>query len=115
VRTASVARLALGATSLAVPRQVLTVIGATDRNDRTTQLVTRVLGARYVLQVVADLAVGRRTRVFDALVDLAHAGSMLPTAALWREHRRSALTSAALATGIAFLDLFDTPGRGSQA
>jgi hypothetical protein len=64
---------------------------------------------------VADLSFGRRTRVPDVLVDLTHAASMLPAAALWRQHRRSALASAALATGIAVLDLRDTPDRGHRA
>jgi hypothetical protein len=112
VRAASLARLALGTTCLAVPRGMLAAIGGPDRNDHTTHLVTRVLGGRLVLQAVLDLALGRRTRVPDVLVDLTHAASMLPAAALWRDHRRSALASAALATGIAVLDLCDTPGPG---
>lgn len=112
MRAATLARLALGAPCLATPGAVLAAIGGADRTDRRTQLVTRVLGGRLVLQAVADLALGRRTRVPDVLVDLTHAASMLPAAALWHEHRRSALASAALATGIAALDLLDTPGPG---
>jgi len=110
VRAASVVRLALGTTCVAAPAAVLGAVGGPDRTDHTTQLVTRVLGGRLVLQGVADLALGRRTRVLDVLVDLTHAASMLPAAALWREHRRSALASAAVATGIALLDLMDRPG-----
>lgn len=110
MRSASVVRLILGTTCLAAPRGVLTAIGGPDRTDHDTQLVTRMLGGRLVLQGVAGLALGRRTRVLDVLVDLTHAASMLPAAALWREHRRSALASAALATGIALVDLSDRPG-----
>jgi hypothetical protein len=91
---------------------MLAAVGAPDRTDRTTQLVTRVLGARLVVQAALDLALGRRTRALDVVVDLTHAASMLPAAALWSEHRRSALASAAIATGIAALDVYDTPDRG---
>ena len=113
MRAATVARLAVGLPCLAAPGPVLAAIGGPDRTDRRTQLVTRVLGGRLVLQAVADVAVGRRTRIPDVLVDLTHAASMLPLAALRREHRRSALASAATATGIAALDLRDTPGPGA--
>jgi hypothetical protein len=105
VRAATLARLALGGVCLMAPDQVLDVVGGADRHDRTTRLVARVLGGRLVLQGGADLVLGRRTRRLDAVVDLAHAASMVPLAVRWPAHRRTALVSAAAASAIALLDL----------
>jgi hypothetical protein len=92
---------------------VLSAVGAHDRLDRRTQVVTRVLGARLVLQGVADVVLGTRTRRLDIAVDLLHAASMVPVAAVSRRHRRSTIVSAACAAGIAVLDGFD--GRQEAA
>jgi hypothetical protein len=105
MRPATVARLALGGACLAVPDRVLGLVGGPDQDDPATQLVTRVLGGRLLLQGGADLALGRRTRGIDVAVDLLHAASMVPVAAWWPAHRRSATASAAAAGGIALLDL----------
>jgi hypothetical protein len=105
MRIATVARLGLGGASLLAPDRVLGLVGGPDRDDETTLLVARVLGGRMVLQACSDLAFGRRTRALDVVVDLTHAASMLPAAVRWPAHRRTALVSAATATGIALLDL----------
>jgi len=105
MRSATAARATLGAACVAAPGPLLELIGGPDMDDPTTQVVVRVLGGRLLLQVAADLAWGRRTRRVDVLIDLTHAASMLPVAARWPHHRRSALVSAVSAAGTALLDL----------
>jgi hypothetical protein len=112
MRAATLGRLVVGAGCLAAPGAVLGLVGGPDRDDPTTQLVARVLGVRMLLQAGADLVLGRRTRGVAVLVELTHAGSMLPVAARWPEHRRTALVSAATATTLALLD---TGPSGSSA
>jgi hypothetical protein len=67
--------------------------------------VARVLGGRLLLQAGADLALGRRTRSADAVIEVSHALSMVPVAVRWPRHRRTAITSALVATVIAALDV----------
>jgi hypothetical protein len=110
VRAATLVRLGLGGACLVVPSEVLGLVGGPDRDDRRTLLAARVLGGRLVLQGIADLAWGRRTRGVAVAVDLAHAASMLPIAHLWPAHRRTALVSAAAASLTALLD---TPRSGN--
>jgi hypothetical protein len=105
VRAATSARLVVGSACLVVPRRVLGAVGGPDRDDARVRGITRVLGVRLVLQAGLDLAAGRRTRDLDVVIELAHAASMLLAAVLWPPHRRAALASAAVATGIALLDV----------
>ncbi len=105
MRAATLARLGIGGACLLTPDRVLDVVGGPDRHDRRTQLVTRLLGGRLVLQAGADVVLGRRTRTIDMVVDLTHAASMLPLAVRWPAHRRTALVSGATASTIALLDL----------
>ncbi len=105
MRAATLVRLGFGGVCLAAPFEVLGLVGGPDRSDPRTALVTRVLGGRLVLQGLADLAWGRRTGGVGVAVDLTHAASMLPVAALWPAHRRTAMVSAAGATATALLDL----------
>jgi hypothetical protein len=109
MRAATLARLAFGGACLVAPARVLDVVGGPDRHDPTVRLVARVLGGRLVLQGCGDLVLGRRTRVLGVVVDLTHAASMLPVAARWSEHRRTATVSAALASVVALLDLRTVP------
>jgi hypothetical protein len=114
MRPATLLRLGVGGACLLEPRRVLAVVGGADREDPTTHLVARVLGGRLVLQACADLLLGQRIRGVGVLVDLTHAASMLPVAACWPAHRRTALTSATVATSFAVLDA--RPGHlGSSA
>lgn len=105
MRSATAARVLLGGACLAAPDRVLALVGGPDRADRRTRKVAQVLGARLVLQAGLDLAFGARTRGVDVAVELSHAASMLPVAVIWPAHRRSALVSAGLATGMALLDI----------
>jgi hypothetical protein len=103
-----VARLVLGAACLAAPGALLGAVGAPDSRDGRVHGIARVLGARLLLQAALDAtsgAGGRAVRDLDPAVELTHAASMVPVAALWPRHRRSASVSAALATAIAALDL----------
>jgi hypothetical protein len=114
VRAATLARLLLGTVCLARPAVALEAIGGPDQGDDATELVARVLGGRLVLQGLGDLALGRRLRRADLVIELTHAASMLPAAAAWPRHRRSALASAAVATTIGLLDLVSTPRSGQE-
>jgi hypothetical protein len=111
VRIATLVRFALGGACLTAPAAVLAMVGGPDRGDADTRRVARVLGGRMVLQAVADVTLGRRTVRPGALVDVLHAVSMVPLAVSRPRHRRTAVASACLATGVGLLDLYgDTPG-----
>jgi hypothetical protein len=105
MRLATAARLLLGLPCVVVPGRVLSAVGGPDRDDPRVRRIAQALGVRLVLQAGLDFAWGRRTHGLDVVVELTHAASMLPAAVLWPAHRRSACVSAALATGIALLDL----------
>jgi hypothetical protein len=105
MRRATAVRLVMGSIFVAAPGQVLAAIGAPDRDDPAVRLAARVLGGRLVLHGAADLAFGPGTRRLGIAVELAHAASMIPVAVRSEVHRRTALTSAGLATAIAALDL----------
>lgn len=106
MRAAPLARLLVGAACLGAPYQVLGLIGGPDRDDPLVAGVARVLGARLVVQGGVELAVARRgSGRLGAGIDLAHAVSMLPAAARWPAHRRTALVSAAVAAATAAIDL----------
>lgn len=94
------ARIAWGATLLAVPSRVLDVTDGRDRRrGAAPPAVLRVLGARHLLQAALEPA-GRRPglRVLGAIVDGLHALSGLGLAAFDPRWRRAALADAAIAT-----------------
>jgi fatty-acid peroxygenase len=93
-----------GSALLAAPGRVLALAGGPDRRDDRVRMVSQVLGARLLLQGIADVVLGRRMRRLDLSVELAHAASMLPVVALSARHRRTASASAALATGLLFTE-----------
>jgi hypothetical protein len=102
------ARAGLGALLLLRPGLAARAAGAGSRPD--VEVVTRVLGARYLLQAAASawLARGGRRRTVlrvDALVDGTHAASMVVAAGLRPATARPALLSAVLATAFAVADL----------
>ena len=103
------ARLLLGGACVTAPELLLETLGAPDHDDPRVQRIARVLGTRLVGQAAVDIVWGRRTRAVDVAVELAHAASMLAVSLHWPAHRRSASFSAAVATGIAALDLAGRP------
>ena len=104
LRPVDIGRLALGTVALVRPQAL---VRATRSADGTwPRLVTRLLGARYVVQSAGGLVVDERwVPELDAAVDLAHALSTLGFAWAFPAHRRLALTSGALALGFAAADL----------
>lgn len=118
-RPVDVARFGLGLVAATRPGLVLRV----SRGDagRAARVAVRILGARYLLQSGAGLALGRTgphpwrpgarrpwLRDADAVVDLIHAATMVGLAAVAPEHRRLALLSAGAATVFAAADLQET-------
>jgi hypothetical protein len=104
VRPADLARLGLGAVALAWPQWL--VRGTGSRDGRWPRRVTRLLGARYVVQSGAGLLVRDRwVPEVDAAVDLAHAASTVGFALVFPAHRRLAATSGVLAVLFAVADL----------
>lgn len=103
---AAAARLLVGGACVLSPGWVLAAVGAPDQHDRRVRLLARALGARMVVQGGLE-ARDRHEPALDVAVELAHAASMLPVAMIWPRHRRSAGVSAAVAVGIAMLDLAD--------
>ena len=105
MRPATAARVVVGGACVVVPGWVLAAVGAPDRDDRRFRRTAQVLGLRLVAQAGLDVAWGRRTHTLDIAVELTHAASMLPAAVIWPHHRRAALASAVIVTGIALLDV----------
>lgn len=98
------ARLGLGALALGWPRTVLQASGSADRP--WPRRLTRVLGARYLVQSAAGLAVAdRRVLLADGAVELTHAASTVPIAMLVPDYRTLSLGSGALAVAFGTCDL----------
>ena len=90
-----------GATLLLAPGSLLSAV-AREPIDRRVTDVTRVLGARSVLQaLLTGPRPTRRGLRLGALVDATHAASMLAAAAAGLGPRRLTVTSAATATAFA--------------
>jgi hypothetical protein len=101
------ARAVWGAGCLAAPAAVGRALGLAP-GDRRALLLLRVLGARDLGQaVLAATAPPPALRRLGAGVDALHAASMVALAAASRDHRRPALTSAALAAVWAAASLRD--------
>lgn len=110
MRAATATRLLLGSLCLAAPSRVLAAAGGQEPASSGMARIVRVLGTRWVLQAGLDVLVGQRARRLDVAIELSHAGSMVPAAAVWPAHRRAALSSAAVAVGVALLDISERPG-----
>jgi hypothetical protein len=111
MRSATAVRVGVGGVCVVAPGRVLGAVRAPDRDDRLVRRMVRALGLRLVLQAGLDLAWDRRTRGLDIALELTHAASMLAAAVIWPAHRHSASVSAALAAGVAALDVAETRSR----
>ncbi len=108
VRAATSVPAAAGAVLLTRPRQVLRLVAPGEPEPPLA--VVRVLGGRLVVQhLLVALRPTRRRLLAGAVVDALHAGSMVPTAALWPAHRRQAIASGALGAASALVALALTP------
>jgi hypothetical protein len=104
VRPVDLARLALGTVALARPQLLVRATGSAD--GPWPRRVTRLLGARYVVQSTGGMVVRDRwVPEVDAAVDLAHALTTLGFAKIFPRHRRLALTSGAVAVAFGVADL----------
>ncbi len=108
VRAATSVPAAAGAVLLTRPRQVLRLVAPGEPEPPLA--VVRVLGGRLVVQhLLVALRPTRRRLLAGAVVDAAHAASMVPAAALWPAHRRQATASGALGAASALAALALTP------
>ncbi len=90
----TLARAANGAALLVVPGSVLrSTVGG--RDDRPARIVTRILGARHLVQAgLTGLRPGPTALWIGAAVDAVHAATALGLAALDDGRRRAALGNA---------------------
>jgi hypothetical protein len=104
LRPVDAARFGLGVTALVRPRWLLRAAASAD--GTWPRRVTRVLGARYVVQASAGRWLDERwVPEADVVVDLAHAMSTVGFAHAFPRHRRLALASGVLALVFAAADL----------
>ncbi|OBJ01171.1 hypothetical protein A5660_02120 [Mycobacterium alsense] len=90
------ARIVYGAVLLALPARALRLV--TDRVTARERAVTRILGARLLVQAAAtDIRPDAVSLALGAEVDLVHSATMLAWAAVDRGSRRLTLLSAAVA------------------
>lgn len=97
-RITGVIRVALGTLLLGRPALVSQLTRSSSSRD--VRAVTRVLGARYLVQGALDLAVPHDPRL-DSAIELLHAATMMPFARRGRPHARAALVSAGVALTMA--------------
>jgi hypothetical protein len=99
MRYAAVARAAYGVSLLLAPGAVIRIASG-EPADRASTVVGRVLGLRHLAQaLIIDRAETHDRLLIGAVIDAAHALSMVGLAALSRDHRRPAVLDAALAGG----------------
>ncbi|GAB3611372.1 hypothetical protein GCM10027414_34980 [Humibacter ginsengiterrae] len=89
-------RAALGSAELVAPSLVARLL-LWRKPAGSEVAVARVLGVRHLVQAGATYKAGSGIHVFGADVDLLHCASMLLLAVVAPEHRRAALTTAAIA------------------
>jgi hypothetical protein len=95
-RAIAAVRVAYGGVLLLAPPAGNAMIVRTPP-DHIETVVGRVLGARHLVQGLAEWSAPRRVGRLGLLVDGAHATSMVGWAVLDRRHRRTAVLSAAAA------------------
>ena len=97
------ARLLYGAAQLVAPRTVAQT--ARTETDQESLLVRRVLGARHLAQAALLIRGDSTAHRKGAVVDAAHASSMIAWAITHRRRRRAALLNALSATSFALGEL----------
>lgn len=104
VRPTDLIRFGLGGFTLLAPRTVLRVADAPDRT--APRVLTRLLGARLLVQSAAGLLAPRRRAVLgDCIVELTHGATAIGLAATFPGYRRLALLSGTVAAAFAAVDL----------
>jgi len=108
-------RAAYGIVLLTRPEAIATpVLGR--HLDRTGLLVARILGARHLVQATAyGVMPTPPSPVLGLGVDAAHASSMVVVACGARRHRRAALTSAAISSGLALADALASRAASAES
>lgn len=97
LQLAGVVRMAGGAALLARPQFIAARV-AGERGGPVPARLCRLLGGRLLVQGAAEVVRPcRSTATAGAAVDLSHALSMAPAAAVWPQYRRSAALSATIA------------------
>lgn len=100
-RLVGVGTCTAGGWMLMRPRQVSELVG----DGTPPTVVMRLLGVRYLVQGLAQLACPDREVLRAAgVVDTLHAASMVPLIVASSRYRRVALVSASAATGSALLN-----------
>jgi hypothetical protein len=99
-------RTAWGLLLVIAPGRVLQAMGGVDES-RTPRRIMRILGARHLVEAVAESSLGGSAREVGVWVDGLHAMTSLAFA--WRNGRwrRAASTDAAVASGFAALGYFN--------
>jgi hypothetical protein len=102
-------RLVWGSALCTVPGRILVLMGGADEGLAPRRAM-RVLGARHVLQALAEYRFGNEARRLGVGVDLLHAATDVGFGMVDGRWRRAALTDATIASGFAVAGL---RGRGT--
>jgi hypothetical protein len=97
-------RLAWGALLCAVPGRILKLMGGADEGV-VPRRVMRVLGARHVIQGLAEHRYGGAARRLGVVADLLHAATDVGFGVRDPRWRRAAFTDAVIAGAFAFVGL----------
>ncbi|HUB70993.1 MAG TPA: hypothetical protein VL984_11275 [Acidimicrobiales bacterium] len=92
-------RLLWAAALMISPQRVIVLLGGED--TRQSRFVGRILGARHLVQGVAEVALWPKGRRIGSLVDSLHAASAAAFAGRDPHWRRAAVTDAGIAASFA--------------
>jgi hypothetical protein len=113
-RRLEILRVAWGIACLVAPSRVTSSLGGPE--DRRTLAVTRLLGARHLVQgAVSGLIPSPRVLVLGGFVDFSHGATMALLGGLDPDRRRLAWTDGAIAAGWGAASLRDAHRAGQVA